>query len=101
AAAMADDDEPIRAEHLPDDFLEELRRDDRPEPAGREGGPARAGEAGAVRLQDVAASVVVAALARHGGNVSAAARELGVSRNTIYRKIQPEDSLPGTVDGAP
>ncbi|MBU9641447.1 sigma-54-dependent Fis family transcriptional regulator [Burkholderia gladioli] len=101
AAAMADDDEPIRAEHLPDDFLEELRRDDRPEPAGREGGPARAGEAGAVRLQDVAASVVVATLARHGGNVSAAARELGVSRNTIYRKIQPEDSLPGTVDGGP
>ncbi|WP_428839673.1 helix-turn-helix domain-containing protein [Burkholderia dolosa] len=39
------------------------------------------------RLQDVAASAIAAALARHGGNVSAAARALGVSRNTIYRKM--------------
>jgi transcriptional regulator of acetoin/glycerol metabolism len=27
------------------------------------------------------------ALAAHGGNVSAAARALGISRNTIYRKV--------------
>jgi transcriptional regulator of acetoin/glycerol metabolism len=52
--------------------------------AGRRGGAAAASDA---RLQDVAASAIAAALARHGGNVSAAARALGVSRNTIYRKM--------------
>ncbi|MBL3966355.1 helix-turn-helix domain-containing protein, partial [Burkholderia sp. KCJ3K979] len=44
------------------------------------------------RLQDVAASAIAAALARHGGNVSAAARALGVSRNTIYRKMPAADA---------
>ncbi|GAB7537592.1 sigma-54-dependent Fis family transcriptional regulator [Burkholderia sp. 3C] len=93
AAAMVDDDGEIRHAHLPDDFFDELRRASLP----GKGSPLDAGLAarrgdgfGAEggRLQDVAASVVVATLARHGGNVSAAARELGVSRNTVYRKIQ-------------
>jgi transcriptional regulator of acetoin/glycerol metabolism len=38
-------------------------------------------------LQELTSSAVSAALAAHGGNVSAAARTLGVSRNTLYRKI--------------
>uniref|UniRef100_UPI003D2EAF60 helix-turn-helix domain-containing protein n=1 Tax=Burkholderia sp. BCCCDS10 TaxID=3390237 RepID=UPI003D2EAF60 len=37
-------------------------------------------------------SAIAAALARHGGNVSAAARALGVSRNTIYRKMPAADT---------
>jgi transcriptional regulator of acetoin/glycerol metabolism len=39
------------------------------------------------RWQDLEVSVITAALKRHNGNVSAAARALGISRNTIYRKV--------------
>jgi transcriptional regulator of acetoin/glycerol metabolism len=38
-------------------------------------------------LQDMEIQAIKSALARVNGNVSAAARLLGVSRNTIYRKI--------------
>jgi transcriptional regulator of acetoin/glycerol metabolism len=39
-------------------------------------------------LEDVEATVITSSLKAHGGNVSATARALGVSRNTIYRKMQ-------------
>ncbi|MBP0590329.1 sigma-54-dependent Fis family transcriptional regulator [Paraburkholderia sp. LEh10] len=84
AAAMVDDDGQIRREHLPDDFFEDLHR-----------GIAAPGQRSAcdpmqlpgARLQDVQASAIAAAVARHNGNVSAAARMLGISRNTVYRKM--------------
>jgi transcriptional regulator of acetoin/glycerol metabolism len=38
-------------------------------------------------LEDVEATVISRSLKAHGGNVSATARALGVSRNTIYRKM--------------
>ncbi|XRC90781.1 helix-turn-helix domain-containing protein [Ottowia sp. VDI28] len=38
------------------------------------------------RLQDVALSTMAQMLRLHNGNISAAAKALGVSRNTIYRK---------------
>jgi transcriptional regulator of acetoin/glycerol metabolism len=41
------------------------------------------------RLQDVALLAIRDAISRHHGNISAAARELGISRNTLYRKLQP------------
>ncbi|MBN3791412.1 sigma 54-interacting transcriptional regulator, partial [Burkholderia sp. Ac-20353] len=110
AAAMVDDDGEIRREHLPDDFFDDLRRGDAqaaPD-AGVTPGVAPGIAPGVVlpvapcaadalppadaRLQDVAASAIAAALARHGGNVSAAARALGVSRNTIYRKMPAADA---------
>jgi transcriptional regulator of acetoin/glycerol metabolism len=46
------------------------------------------------RLQDVALSAMAQMLRLHKGNVSAAAKALGVSRNTIYRK---KDLLPPDV----
>ncbi|MDR5760266.1 sigma-54-dependent Fis family transcriptional regulator [Caballeronia sp. LZ035] len=82
AAAMVDEDGCIRLEHLPEDFFDEPH-----------GGPADMSEActslplGAGGLQEVTASVIAATLRRHRGNVSATARTLGVSRNTIYRKM--------------
>ena len=73
---MLDDDETvIRIDHLPEDFAE-------PEDASLQ---PRLNES--VRLDDLALSAVSAALDQHGGNVSAAARTLGVSRNTLYRKM--------------
>ncbi|HAX19691.1 MAG TPA: sigma-54-dependent Fis family transcriptional regulator [Hydrogenophaga sp.] len=97
----------IELSHLPDDFLEELEHGlpnpipsrlmgsigpaqplpdapstaPMPEPTVPEG----------TRLEDVALSAMAQMLRLHKGNVSAAAKALGVSRNTIYRK---KDLLP-------
>ena len=96
----------IELEHLPDDFIEETDMQ-----AGSPG-PAAANATGDSRvapaeftataadapaqappvwmdkgLQEVEIQAINSALARCGGNVSAAARMLGVSRNTIYRKV--------------
>ncbi|WP_028220933.1 sigma-54-dependent Fis family transcriptional regulator [Paraburkholderia oxyphila] len=81
AAAMVDEDGEIRIEHLPDDFLEDVQATVAATAASSGLTPPSS-----ARLQDVAAHAITAAVAQHGGNVSAAARALGVSRNTIYRK---------------
>jgi transcriptional regulator of acetoin/glycerol metabolism len=77
ALAMAAGEDSIGLRHLPDDFLEE---------AGAP--PAPLDAAPAVSLQDSEWSAIEHALRAHGGNVSAAARALGVSRNTIYRRLR-------------
>lgn len=104
AAAMVDEDGEIRCEHLPDDFFGDLRPGTVPEqPAAATAAavgadassvPACAAASGSTstsqqgtRLQDVAAQAIAATLAQYGGNVSAAARALGVSRATLYRKM--------------
>ena len=80
AMVMAGDDHQIRYEHLPDDFLEDINS-----------APIEA-TADAVhpvsRLDEVTLSTIQKSLVAHGGNVSATAKALGVSRNTIYRKLQ-------------
>ena len=88
AMVMAGDDHEIRREHLPDDFLEDVVL-------------AQVGERSAdvdpmlrliasnATLDDVELSMIRQSLKDHNGNVSAAARALGVSRNTIYRKLNP------------
>ncbi|MGH8810004.1 MAG: sigma-54-dependent Fis family transcriptional regulator, partial [Noviherbaspirillum sp.] len=87
AMVMAGDDREIRHEHLPDDFLEDINMT-----AAASAGPAVPEPvlAPLARLEDVELSVIQRALREHGGNVSATARALGVSRNTIYRKIHPQ-----------
>ena len=111
AAVMVDDDCTIRLEHLPDDFLDELRTPACPAavtqpPAADElammpgvGAPPPPvmdglGEEGR-SLQDVTINAMAQMLRLHKGNVSAAAKALGVSRNTIYRKknLLPPDLL--------
>lgn len=44
-------------------------------------------------MREVELRAIQRALAAAGGNVSAAARQLGISRNTIYRRL-PNDALP-------
>ncbi|HSV71414.1 MAG TPA: sigma-54-dependent Fis family transcriptional regulator [Methylibium sp.] len=98
AAAMAGQDAEITAEHLSEDFLIDARS----VPAtARGGGPAAtaapvavepaaepgAAEPGARTLQQLENETVRRALADAGGNISVAARRLGISRNTIYRKL--------------
>jgi sigma-54 dependent transcriptional regulator, acetoin dehydrogenase operon transcriptional activator AcoR len=105
----------IERMHLPDDFLEELSlapvamtapppqllplasatpAADQPIPASTPE-PLDAFGADGQRLQDVALSAMAQMLRLHKGNVSAAAKALGVSRNTIYRKkhLLPPDVL--------
>jgi len=111
ACAMLDETEAaICLHHLPRDFLEEL--DDVEAHGGTATEAARVmpsaslsrasaqtivatavaansatGLSTGLRLQDLALSAVATTLTAHGGNVSAAARTLGVSRNTLYRKM--------------
>ena len=85
AAAMVDADGQIRRDHLPDDFFDDLAAQRTQSISARASG--RSPASVATRLQDVEVSTIAAALAQHGGNVSAAARALGVSRTTIYRKM--------------
>jgi transcriptional regulator of acetoin/glycerol metabolism len=52
--------------------------------------------AGGVKLRELEMSAIEQTLDRLGGNVSAAARELGVSRNTIYRRLANMPDEPQT-----
>ncbi|HTR09293.1 MAG TPA: sigma-54-dependent Fis family transcriptional regulator [Paraburkholderia sp.] len=98
AAAMVDDDGQIRRDHLPDDFFDDLRCGASPQPLPDALAAADAFVLEDARLQDVTVTMIAATLARHGGNVSAAARALGVSRNTIYRKMPAVDPTRGSGD---
>jgi transcriptional regulator of acetoin/glycerol metabolism len=83
AVIMADDEHEIGLRHMPDDFLDDIDTASSDAPALQ----ADTLVAGGGRLEDMEHSVIVKSLAAHGGNVSATARALGVSRNTIYRKL--------------
>jgi transcriptional regulator of acetoin/glycerol metabolism len=112
AVVMAGCTEEIQLQHLPDDFLDEVQMADlvlpraslaqvdmaqtAPEPvkeALRTGAPLRFESA---KLENVALYAMAQALRSTGGNVSVAAKMLGVSRNTIYRK---KGQLPADVWG--
>ena len=77
ALVMADD-QPIRPEHLPDDFFADLED---AAPLGQP--PAQDGSACAG--QDLASQYQAC-----GGNISHLARNLGVSRNTLYKRLREQ-----------
>ena len=58
-----------------------------PAPSALEAADASSGGAGSATLQDVELATIVRAVDACAGNVSEAARRLGISRNTIYRKL--------------
>ncbi len=81
AIIMAGDEHEIALCHMPDDFFDDIDSSaDAPVDTGRM-------LAGGAKLEEMEHSVIVKSLEAHGGNVSATARALGVSRNTIYRKV--------------
>ncbi len=113
AVVMAGDQGVIERSHMPDDFLDELAQStavpfvqtlassSEGRPAGPDNSPIVHGAASPVpgdaegqRLQDVALCAMAEMLRHHKGNVSAAAKALGVSRNTVYRR---KDQLPADV----
>ncbi|MCO8309219.1 sigma-54-dependent Fis family transcriptional regulator [Pseudomonas mandelii] len=77
ALAMAEE-QPVRLEHLPDDFFVDLEMEpvDSPEPI-------------VVDLND--AEELNRQLQAAGGNISHLARRLGVSRNTLYKRLRQSD----------
>lgn len=83
---MAGPDRVVRLEHLPDDFLEDVAS--MPAVAVELSMSSALPSAASAKLEDVELQTIQRALDEHRGNVSAAARALGVSRNTIYRKLQ-------------
>ncbi len=83
AIIMAGDEQEICLHHMPDDFLDDI---DEGEPVRASASTDRMIATGA-NLEEVEQSVILKALEANGGNVSATARALGVSRNTIYRKV--------------
>ena len=78
-AVNAMDGSVIRPEHLPPLML-----------VGRSLPAATAAKAcpGGFKLDNVAAETIREALEHHGGNVSRAARALGIGRNTLYAKMR-------------
>ncbi len=77
ALAMADD-QPIRPEHLPDDFFADLR-----ESAG-------ATEAPQLAAIPATGDDLASQFQACGGNISQLARSLGVSRNTLYKRLREQ-----------
>lgn len=85
--AMLDDHENLIEEwHLPDDLRESVVSSAAPLSVVAHAAPVAAINTSG-SLEEVEQQAIVRALEAVGGNVSAAARKLGISRNTIYRKM--------------
>ncbi|MEZ0603275.1 sigma-54-dependent Fis family transcriptional regulator [Paraburkholderia sp. IW21] len=102
ASIMAEGMKQIELEDLPEDFLQDCvsHDSDNNEPPVNGAMPldetrgARcipaAGDTSAspARMDEWQSTLIAQTLARHSGNVSAAARELGLARNTVYRYLR-------------
>ncbi|HWT28737.1 MAG TPA: sigma-54-dependent Fis family transcriptional regulator [Methylophilaceae bacterium] len=80
AAVVFMQDRELAMHHLPEDFLEELKNLETPDasPPSHGNGDIASSELALIKY----------ALNLHGGNMTAAARHLGISRATVYRKAK-------------
>jgi transcriptional regulator of acetoin/glycerol metabolism len=85
AIVMAGDEAEICLRHMPDDFIDDIGMV-APVPQAESVDQTAHMIANGANLEEMEQSVILRTLEAHGGNVSATARALGVSRNTIYRK---------------
>ena len=76
---LGPDEDTLTPDHLPQDLLDDP---DTPAPLPT----SQSLRAAEIRL-------VEDTVARHNGNISAAARELGITRTTLYRKLRQMSSL--------
>lgn len=81
ALALADG-APISELHLTQDFIDEI------ETASQAESKVEALAFNNQNLDDVTTNAIVKAMEKHSGNVSAVARQLSISRNTLYRKLK-------------
>lgn len=85
AVALLGDSDEITIGELPEDFLEQAGYCERTDDLSSF---LLAAETGDVLLVDLEARVISSALTRSGGNIAETARKLGISRNTLYRKLR-------------
>ena len=88
AIVMTGSEREVKIEHLPEDFLDDVGQLTDGTNTMAQSPTMAAPGSGTSRLEDVELLTIQKSLDEHRGNVSAAARALGVSRNTIYRKLQ-------------
>lgn len=79
-ALMGEDESTLTLEHLPPEILDETN--------GQPSSPGQAAGQGGLRAAEF--RLVQQSVTRHAGNISAAARELGITRTTLYRKLRQE-----------
>ncbi|TDN63917.1 sigma-54-dependent Fis family transcriptional regulator [Paraburkholderia sp. BL10I2N1] len=92
AGIMAEGEDEIGVEHLPEDFLQDCDAAPCDDPVWADAAQPGNAPAAPSRMQDVQTTLIEQTLTRHGGNVSATARELGLARNTIYRYLRQRPS---------
>jgi two-component system response regulator HydG len=56
--------------------------------------PSEVGSGGSATLKELQRRHIISALERHGGNQAKAARELGIGRNTLWRRLKEYGLLP-------
>jgi len=78
-ALLEDGERVLTEEHLPEELMEDVGRADEHAPTSASGD-----------LRSTELRLIRDCLDRHHGNVSAAARELGITRTTLYRKLKQE-----------
>ena len=88
AMVIAGDEVEIRREHLPDDFLEDVETI-KFECSEKYEAPQNTDQSinSDANLDEMKLIAIQKALEANNGNVSAAAKSLGISRNTIYRNV--------------
>lgn len=88
AIALLEDDESLITEsHLPEELFETPLRTQPTTTAGQDHWAAAPLETPAGSLEEISRQAALRTLEAAGGNISAAARQLGISRNTLYRKL--------------
>jgi sigma-54 dependent transcriptional regulator, acetoin dehydrogenase operon transcriptional activator AcoR len=89
AAVMAGPERQIGMEHLPDDLVDDARRAAAaPSPAPADAAVVVPPPLSGQSLEAMEVEAIRRAVETAGGNISEAAKRLGVSRNTIYRKLR-------------
>ena len=90
AIAMADEGEMVARRHLPEDFLAQMEQGT---------APSAAYAITIERLEEIELHAIQETIRHNHGNISAAARQLGVSRTTLYRKLKQTGFVPSAAHG--
>ena len=85
AIAMVDEGELVERRHLPEDFLAQMEQGT---------APSAACVTTTDSLEKIELHAIQETIRQNHGNISAAARQLGVSRTTLYRKLKQTVILP-------